>query len=462
MAWAGCSSLTGTVVPNQAPETTLWVTGDVDTVRHIARFFWDGQDTDGQVVGYHFKWIYEPGAEPAGYDSSVWFFTDRTDSLFAVFTPDGANMPTFTVPAIDDQGAVDPTPARQQYRFRNEAPVVVLTSQPPDTTFPVATLRWQASDPDGNINNASYRVWLEGRENQAAITTETQHTLVPDMFRDGTGALVPGPYKAFVTAVDDGGRMSEPDSFSWHVELPVGNTLLVDDLPSLVAGSCIYDGFYRRELDTRLGAGTYTILDLEHSPRLRSKEDVRETFLLFENVFWYNELNDFLTNPLSMIETGLRDHLAAGNNLYITSTRLGGTDGALDDDAAMELLGIQRFHFNTSFSPWESNFSLRNSQFFIGGAAPFDSLRSLGVFGGVEAFELIDDSEAAYLAVPGALDTLPPEPWPVGVSRRYGAGQGQLVYLAFPLKFMDRPFVGGQPGRATGELRKVFDLFGMP
>jgi hypothetical protein len=462
----GCAGLTGTVAPNQPPQTTLWVSGetgdtsDVDTVRHITRFFWDGQDVDGAVVGFEFKWIYEPGAEPAGYDSSVWFYTERTDSLFAVYTPDGANFPTFTVRAIDDQGAADPTPARQQYRFRNDAPLVLLTTRPPDTTFAVATFAWDASDPDGNISNATYRVWLEGKEDKAAITTETQYTLTPDMFTDDGGQLVPGEYKAFVIALDDGGRASEPDSFSWYVEPTVGTVLLIDDLPHRDASNRFYDGFYRQELDARVGAGNYTILDLEHSPRLRSEADVRETLMMFDHVFWYNELNDFLTNPLSMIGPGMRDHLAAGKNLYVCSTRLAGTEGALDDESARDLLGVDRFHYNTTFAPWETNFSLRSAEFFTGGSAPFDSMRSLGVHPGVEAFVLVDAAEAAYLAVPGVLDTLPPDPWPVGVSRLYGTGQGRLIYLAFPLKFMDRPFSGG-PGRAPTELRKIFDLFGM-
>jgi hypothetical protein len=458
----GCSGLTGTVAPNQPPETTLWVTGEVDTVRHITRFFWDGQDVDGVVVGFEFKWIYEPGAEPAGYDSSVWFYTERNDSLFAVHTPNGADFPTFTVRAKDDQGAIDPTPARQQYKFRNDAPEVVLSTVPPDTTFAVATFAWLATDPDGNINNASYRVWVAGKEDRTATTTELQYTLTPDMFQDSGGQVVAGEYKMFVTAVDDGGRMSVPDSFSWYVEPTVGTTLLIDDLPHRDFGNLLYDGFYRQELDARVGAGNYTILDLEHSPRLRSEADVRETFLMFDHVFWYNELHNFLTPALALIEPGMRDHLAAGNNLYVCSTRLAGTDGALTDDAARELLGVERFHFSKAFSPWATNFSLRSSGFLAGGSAPFDSLRSVGVHGGVEAFELLDAAEAAYVAVPGVLDTLPPDLWPVGVSRRYGAGQGRLVYLAFPLKFMDRPFVSGQPGRAATELRKVFDVFGMP
>jgi hypothetical protein len=158
----------------------------------------------------------------------------------------------------------------------------------------------------------------------------------------------------------------------------------------------------------------------------------------------------------------MRDHLSAGKNLFLTTIRLVGTEGLLDDDSAMEILGIKSFHMNKRFTPPETNFTLQTRGFFIGGSASFDSLRSAGVFGGVESYELLDEGEAAYLAVPGALDTLPPDPWPVGVNRRFGPGQGRLVYLGFPLRFMNRSFPSGEPGRAAIELQKVFDLFGIP
>lgn len=460
----GCS-LEGTLAPNQEPETTLWVSGELDTVKHTAHFFWDGQDVDGVVTGFEFKFIFQPGAEPAGYDSTVWFFTADTDSLFVVFAPSGVDFPSFVIRAIDDQGARDPTPARQQFKLSNQAPSVVFTVFPSDTTFPVATLGWMASDPDGNINNASYRVWIEGKEDQAEIITGTTHSFLPALFEDASGVLVAGPRKAFVTAIDDGGRMSLPDSFVWFVKLPLGSVLLVDDLPSSVPGASTFDSFYRGVFDTRLGAGTYTTLDLEQGSPFRSQADVRETFLFFDDVFWYSEINPDLSPSLALIEDGIRSQLDAGKDIYISSTRLVGTDGALGDLFVQEVLGATRLHMNNHGLPFsldlESNFSLKNGSFFVGGTPPFDSLKSAGLFGGVEALDLADPSEAAYLAVPGALDTLPTALWPVGVNRRVGSGQGRLVFLAFPIRVMNGAF-SGQPGRAAIELNRIFDQFNIP
>lgn len=462
LALCGCDNIKGTVAPNLPPETSLWVTGTLDTVGHTQRFFWDGQDPDGKVVGFEFKWVYEAGAAPAGYDSSLWTSTTRRDSLFVVYVPTGADFPAFTVRAVDDQGAADPEPARQQYRLRNEAPEVQLIGTPAATTFPVATLTWFAFDPDGNIANASYRVWLEGKEAQAEIVTGLQHTLLPDLFKDAGGNFVAGTYTAYVTAIDDGGRMSLPSSFTWDVVLPVGTVLLVDDVPSTVAGAATYDAFYRTELNTRLGAGTYSIVDIETGSPFRAPADVRETFLFFEHVFWYSEVNTNISaNGLALVGEAIPAHLAAGNNLFLTSGRLVGTNGVLGDAFVQDVLGANGLFLNVDFAPPQTNFTIGNTRFLTGGSAPFDSLRSAGIYGEIEAFDLVNPGEAAYLAPSGTLDTLNATPWAVGVHRTYGAGAGRFVYLAFPLRLMNSPF-SGQPGRSATELRKVFTLFGMP
>jgi hypothetical protein len=77
---------------------------------------------------------------------------------------------------------------------------------------------------------------------------------------------------------------------------------------------------------------------------------------------------------------------------------------------------------------------------------------------GVESFILNDHGDAMYEAPPGTLDTLHVDNWDIAISRNFGAGK--IVFLPFPLRFMNGAF-SGHPGHATIELRKVFDLFGM-
>jgi hypothetical protein len=454
---AGCAKVRGVVAPNRPPETTLWVTGNVDTVSHTQRVFWDGQDPDGSVSYFEFRWVYAPGAAPAGYDSSLWVATTDRDSLFTVYSPNGVDFPTLVLRAIDDQGTPDPTPARQTFVFSNAVPTVHFSSTPPDTTLPVVTFTWSGSDPDGDIARATYRVWLDGAEDRATTTTGTSLTLTPIHFENALGTVEERVRKAYVVAIDDGGRVSLPDSFSWYVRLPVGTTLLVDDMPNTVPGFSTADPFYRGELNTRLGAGNYTIIDLQARNPFRSQADVRETFRLFENVFWYSEQNPGLSAVLLMADQPIRTYLDGGGNLFLTSSRFVGTGGALDDAFAHDVLGVADFRINQKNQT--TNFELSSPQFAIG-VAPFDSLMAIGIYSGIESFVLASAGEASYVAPEGTLDTLHVGDWPIGINRQYGAGQGRIVYLPFPLRGMNAAF-SGHSGRAAAELQKVFTLFGM-
>jgi len=455
---AGCAKVRGVLEPNRPPETTLWVNGPLDTVSHTQRFFWDGEDPDGSVDHFEFRWVYAPGAAPAGYDSTLWNATPYRDSLFTVYSPNGVDYPTLVVRAVDNLGAPDPTPARQSFVFSNAAPTVRFSSTPPDTTLPVATFAWIASDPDGDIGKAVYRVWLDGAEDRATTTTGTSVTLTPVNFQNGLGVVEARQRKAYVVAIDDGGRASLPDSFTWSIRLPVGTTLLVDDMPSSVPGASVSDGFYRTELNNRLGAGSYTIIDLQAKNPFRSEGDVRENFRLFHNVFWYSEQNPGLSAVLRIAGDPIRTYLSGGGNLFLTSSRLVGTNGALDDAFAQDVLGIADFRFNQTNQT--TNFTLASGQFAVGNGAPFDSLLATGIYSGIESFVLASAADAAYVAPEGTLDTLHVGDWPIGVNRTYGAGNGRIVYLPFPLRGMNAPF-SGHPGRSAAELQKVFTLFGM-
>jgi hypothetical protein len=448
----GCAKVHGMLEPDRPPETTVWVTGPVDTVSHTIRVYWDGQDPDGSISGFEFKWIYAPGAQPAGYDSSLWSpMTQARDSLFTLYAPDSVVMPTFVVRAIDNEGIADPTPARQTFSFKNAAPSVHYTLTPPDTTLPVVTFGWQGTDPDGDISKATYRLWLDGAENRAQIVSGTSHTFTTPDFQNAAGVVEQRRRTAYVAAIDDGGRMSPPDSFSWNVVNPVGTTLLVDESPLAVA-----DAFYRNELATRLGAGNYTVIDLGVRNPFRSPADVRETFKLFANVFWYAEVNPNLSTVLPMAGPPIHDYVSGGGHLYMNSSVFVGTGGALDDAFAQDVLGVNGFHVNLRTQT--TNFTIGNGQRVLGAKAPFDTLAAALILSGVETFLLNDANDAMYLAPPGTLDTLHADNWQIAIDRAYGAGR--IIFLPFPLRGMNGAF-SGHPGQAAIELRKIFDQFGM-
>ena len=116
---SGCGftkKLTGSLHANQPPHTVLFVNGAIDTVNHVVHLYWFGTDVDGSVVG--FEWQMKNPAAPA---DTAWHFTTNTDSIFTVQAPSGYTNPVFSVRAIDNAGARDPNPPRQNFEFSNQA-----------------------------------------------------------------------------------------------------------------------------------------------------------------------------------------------------------------------------------------------------------------------------------------------------------------------------------------------------
>jgi len=289
-------------------------------VNHVVHLRWFGTDPDGTIERFEYRFVYPEGQAPAGHDSSAWLSTERTDSTFVAYAADGYSMPTFVIRAIDDEGLADPTPARQTFQFKNDAPTITLVGNPvlPSFTLPVATIQWTANDPDGNIDLAHYLVWLDGNEaNATLVPPGTSFTLPPSMFSDGAGGYVAGPHTVSVRAVDDGGAASAPASFAWSVIAPVGDVLLVDDHP--VAVSPAIDPMYLAAFDTQLGAGNYTRLELEVNNPFRSPADLTYSFELFKSVFWYQENSVTRSGALTMAAGSVVGTVVGGALLGVVS-----------------------------------------------------------------------------------------------------------------------------------------------
>jgi len=447
---AGCG-VKGTMAPNMAPETVVFVEGPVDTVNHVVHLRWFGSDVDGQVVRYEYKFVYPAGQEPANYDSSAYFSTVRKDSIFAVYTPSGYSMPTFVVRSIDDEGTADPTPARQTFQFKNDPPTVTLTGNPilPGTTLPVATINWTSNDPDGDIRLAHYLVWLDANEaNATVVPSVTTFTLPPAMFSDGAGGYLAGSHTVNIRAVDDGGAVSAPASFTWNVVAPIGDVLLLDDDPAAL--SVPVDPMYVNALDHQLGAGNYTKFDLEFANPFRSAQDLTYGFGLFKAVVWYQENNVVRSGTLAMAEPAIRAMLAGGGDVYISSSTLVGTNGAIPSQAFLEEI-VGADSVRTNLKTLTTNFNISTGAIFRpvsqpvrpADFAPFDSLRALGISLSVDALALKSASDAIYLAPPIVMDSTQVEDWLPGVDRVPAGGTGHFVFLTFPLRFM-----GGTPAGA--------------
>lgn len=111
-------------VANKAPETVI-TSGPVEqsTASYFVRIAWKGEDSDGLVKSYQY----------AVDDPNLWRSTVKTDSTF-YFEADTAAVHTIWVAAVDDQGAVDPTPASLSFTATNFAPDtrITLANNPPE------------------------------------------------------------------------------------------------------------------------------------------------------------------------------------------------------------------------------------------------------------------------------------------------------------------------------------------
>ncbi|MDX1702257.1 MAG: hypothetical protein R3250_16640, partial [Melioribacteraceae bacterium] len=181
----GCdNTLNDEPLINEVPETSLFLFPDDNISQQKSRLHvhWWGDDSDGLIVGFIFKW--------EGIDS-LWSFTTSNDSIFAlpIGTVDTSYL--FSVSAVDnsgnghydesvflngieimaepyidqnengvydegeffyDFGAIDETPAIQKFPIRNSAPEVGWNdiSVLPERSFPTITVGWDASDLDGD------------------------------------------------------------------------------------------------------------------------------------------------------------------------------------------------------------------------------------------------------------------------------------------------------------------------
>ncbi len=233
-----------TVSPNQAPETTLANIPPEnggpdpeypDTVYFaLLRVSWDGEDADGYVAGYEYRWT--TYHRVAG-DSipGEWSFTAIADTTFAFESSDSINEQYFEVRAVDNDGARDPTPASRWFRTAQvEHPETWIAT--PDSggtlfilnnltdTWDGILLSYGGEDADGEVSAFSWRA--DGRS-WSAWTTETSRMLVASDFAQP----VEGSHTISVKCQDNT-MVEDPTPASIPIELVLptfSNSILVVD-----------------------------------------------------------------------------------------------------------------------------------------------------------------------------------------------------------------------------------------
>lgn len=446
LAGLSCGKLTGTLKPHSLPETTIFVSGPLDTVNHIVHVYWFGSDANGFITGYELRLL-----NPAAPADTQWTWTTRTDSVLTVFTPQGYTAPVLEVRAVDDDGVRDPSPARQEFQFGNQPPVVRITQRPGprDSTFASVTVGWSVSDPDGDATKVRYLVWLNGQQGDPDQTTQNTFT-VPSARFLVNGQYTSGPRTLYVRGIDDGGMAGPVDSMVWQVKKPVTGSrarlLIVDDVPRTHASNPVIDTLYSNTAARNLPSDSYTVLRLDFNQPFASAKDIEQTFKLFETVIWYRaNVTSGVATTLRNYQDGVGAYLEAGGRFYLDGLYLFSglnASGALDESFARRYLdcdGFRKCFQQVSGSFTDSTLGWGNVNGAVFRSSMYsDSLRInlQGVIqneaGGFRVFKPRSNAIVALRAQPGALTPVSPESLVVGVSVPQPSG-GRAVVLAVPV-----------------------------
>lgn len=473
---SGCSPKKKILVGNLPPETGLFVQGNIDTVNHRVHIYWFGSDVDGNVVAYRMRFVSPPPAnQDPKWDTLYCALPGRcTDSLFTLFTGDSAAIsPRFEIASIDDDGAIDPTPAAKTFLLSNQAPVVTILTPygPADSTYASLTISWDTNDPDGGGPGLRYRVWLDGNEANYDSTTLNTFTVPSSRFLQN-GTFTSGPRTVFVQAVDDGGRVGPASSMTWYVRAPAqvlrsdlrGEVLLIDEVPSSGSNNATFDAFYASVVQESLATNRYSVLKPQFNRRMfQSAQDFAQTLRQFKAVVWYRGIEVSISPLLQAYQDSLGAWLEAGGNLYLDGPYLISglnSPGALRPDFMARHLGSYDLlkNFNSSIADstvgW-GNTGSSNFRSSVYGDAIRTSVAAPSIPGntpGLRGFAVNDTNEVALWGFANQLSPQVPFEVPVGVTVAQPNG-GRLVVLSVAVRL-------AAPATSTPFLRHM--LYGRP
>ncbi|HTP79299.1 MAG TPA: hypothetical protein VMM57_02720 [Bacteroidota bacterium] len=344
----GCSKrFPNQPLEDQPPKTFLALMPDSTLNRSVSvqHVHWWGVDPDGFVIGYYFS-----------LDSLHWTFTTKSDSIFVMHLSTNDTTYSFFVAAVDNEHVVDPHPASLRYPIENTPPVAafLLNSNPPDTTYTVATFQWTGTDVDGDETIVSYYYALDDTSNPANWKSLPGTSNLVTLFK--SDGLTEGDHVFYLKAQDIAGAYSPiirmPDtSHVWHVREPRGDFLIVRDYSS---GDSYSRSFYEAMFDTLMGGrlGTKDIFDLKQGATAISRGEFvpplinptfTETLKLFKYVYWYSDN----APSLDIAQASLPGFKSAGGKVLMTAgfPQYPSTQGGVGNFAPID--GIEGSYFTT-------------------------------------------------------------------------------------------------------------------
>ena len=408
---------------NLPPDTHLFLvmpdsTTLPDTTSSRQEVYWWGQDPDGEVVSYQYNWDFD----------TTWVNTNQENGIFYLPLREPFDVFIFRVRAIDDDGAIDPTPAELMFPVFNTAPSIYFRvdsnpdGNPEDTatTFPTRTFIWEATDLDGDstitglywtLDDTTQWNYLSGWASSITLTNITPgfHTFYI-FTRDTAGAVSP------TIQFPDTANAQQPGL--WLVMAPIGEVVLVDD-DERVTGVNVDEAriFYRAILDS-LTLGEYSIWNVEQGLPY-SEVDIQASLNYFDKVIWFCDPN----SHLAAASLSLTNYFEGGGHVIVFSSDLG--EGSNYDDPPFEFSHIDSV---TNAVNRISTNNIIESQI-----VPFPDLKATAFIPHLDAygFGFIPDSLSDTLYI--LIKT--PDPC---VGLRYPAGgPARLIFCDFPLHKCD-------------------------
>jgi len=205
---------------NLAPNTRLTgAPAPYSQTNYRVHMYWDGSDADGFVAGYYFAWDDTSAAS--------WFYTTKADSFFKALidTAGETRRHTFYVRAVDNEGKLDPSPARVRFDAWTVLPRVeslYRVGGPKDPQSPnydpaakdtvlmgsTCTFVWTGSDPDGGASAPVDFSWR--LDSNVPTDWSPNTTAVADEIPSGTHYL-------YVAAKDETGAQCFPANYKFEM-----------------------------------------------------------------------------------------------------------------------------------------------------------------------------------------------------------------------------------------------------
>ncbi|NOZ74335.1 MAG: hypothetical protein GXO90_03015 [FCB group bacterium] len=283
---------------------------------------WWGEDPDGNVIGYYYRWSVD----------HEWSYTTKESGLFFVPIQTNLDVFSFEVKAMDGDSLVDGSPARLVLPIRNSPPQVsfryrsnpFLVNIPGDTsfTFPTRTFVWDIYDQDGlgSVISVYYALddtcdtcWttLDAASYSSITLTEInpgRHTFYL-MVEDIAGARSP------IISFPDEQNIDEPNF--WVVKPVRGSVLIVDDFPQ--DNNNVALSWYRTVLDTLLGTEAYSVWEVGNALPF-SSTDITANLSYFTSVLWFSAY----TQKETYLEasSSIYSYVMGGGNFFLDAPDL--------------------------------------------------------------------------------------------------------------------------------------------